>query len=345
MEHGGIVLDYSLNEKLIDFSSNINPLGYPRSVDRAILGNLEKLKVYPDFRHRRVLSNVSSYLNVPSNFVSVGNGSMELLDLIISNFEEVVLFEPCFSEYEIRAGIQGKKVQKHRLDEGRRPDPEKLILGKKTLLILGNPNNPTGCRISSDLLAQIYEKVIFSGAHLLLDEAFFEFCPEDYDSVQLFYSDGYRHVSILRAATKFFGLPGLRFGYAAASEEMTDFIRERQLSWTLNAFVAPVSEVIFRDADFIERSKRYMEEERFFLKKSYEHLSAFDYCETHANFYLLKCLKYSAEEVFQFLLSAGILARNTSNFEGLDGEFLRFAIRTHEENILLLDQLKKMSEE
>lgn len=345
MQHGGIILDYSTNRKLLDFSSNINPLGYPSSVERAILGNLSSMKMYPDLRHRQVISNVSSYLKVPSNFVSVGNGSIELLDLMILNFDRIALFEPCFSEYEIRSEVHGKEIQKLFFDDDFQPVPELLRLNRNTLLILGNPNNPTGCRITRNRLIQIYEKVVSSGAHLLLDEAFFEFCPEDYDSTSLFLGDGYEHVTILRAATKFFGLPGLRFGYAVASKDMTNKIRERQISWTLNAFVEPVSEVIFQDIDFIEKSKHFMFEERLFLKNAYNKLSSFRFCKTHANFYLLECLSHSSEEVFEFLLNKGILARKTTSFNGLEGDFLRFAIRTRKENMFLIDQLKRMNGE
>lgn len=158
-------------------------------------------------------------------------------------------------------------------------------------------------------------------------------------------NDKYQHVTILRAATKFFGLPGLRFGYAVASKDMTNKIRERQISWTLNAFVEPVSEVIFQDIDFIEKSKHFMFEERLFLKNAYNKLSSFRFCKTHANFYLLECLSHSSEEVFEFLLNKGILARKTTSFNGLEGDFLRFAIRTRKENMFLIDQLKRMNGE
>lgn len=342
MEHGGIILDYSCEQKLIDFSSNINPFGYPVSVEQAIMENLGSLKVYPDLRHRQVISNVSSYLKVDSDFVSVGNGSIELLDSVILNFDKIILFEPCFSEYEIRSEAHDKEIGRYFFDDNHQPDIESIRLNEKTLLIIGNPNNPTGRRIKRGRLAQIYGKVVSSGAHLLLDEAFFEFCPQDYDSISLFLDDGYKHVTILRAATKFFGLPGLRFGYAVASKEMTNKIRKRQISWTLNAFVAPISEVIFQDQDFIKKSKLFMSEERFFLKNAYQNISAFRFFETQANFYLLECLSHSSEQVFEFLLCRYILARKTTNFNGLKGEFLRFAIRSHEENLFLIEQLKKM---
>ena len=105
--HGGNIYEYP--QGILDFSSNINPLGYPKILEDKISKNFADLLVYPDIDYVNLKNSVGAYLKADPAHVFLGNGSVEILDMIISNFKRMVLVEPCFSEYRLRGEV-------HKLD-------------------------------------------------------------------------------------------------------------------------------------------------------------------------------------------------------------------------------------
>jgi len=336
MEHGGILEDYS--KDLLDFSTNINPLGYPDGVEEAIGEGVLALKRYPDLRYRELKTIVSEYLGGSAEQTSLGCGSIEIIDALISLYDRIIISEPCFSEYRLRSEVRNKIVESYPLDKILN-EPSSLKLDRDTSIILGNPNNPTGKRISKEKLLYLYKEVANKNSYLILDEAFFEFSSPDYDSVELFTGAGFSNVAIIRASTKFFGLPGLRFGYALSEKEIAERIDKIKLPWSLNAFVLPVARLIFKDKEFITNSKEFFQVERDYLKKEYKTFSFLKMLDTDCNFYLLKFNGVKASFVFDELLKRGILTRKTENFN-LEFEALRLAIKSREDNLNLLKALK-----
>ena len=205
------------------------------------------------------------------------------------------------------------------------------------LLILGNPNNPTGLRIEKTALLQIYSLVQKTGAFLLLDEAFYEFCPPDYDSIALFKKDGYKNICIIRAATKFFALPGIRLGYACTSTDTAAALSKIEMAWHINAFAEAAAPVIFFDKDFIAKSKAYIQKERAFLLENIEKYGTsgaikFQAYKSRCNFILLKVLNAKDTDALKFFEKKGILIRTCSSFKTLGDNHIRIAVRSHKDN-------------
>ena len=99
-EHGANIFKYSEDGKLIDFSSNINPFGPPKGVYENIKENLALITRYPDVNYRKLHTAVSKYLGADEGNISLGNGAMEVIDAIIRLHKKILVFNPCFSEYE-----------------------------------------------------------------------------------------------------------------------------------------------------------------------------------------------------------------------------------------------------
>lgn len=340
MRHGGDLISYGgcYGGSTRDFSSNINPLGYPERLGKAILGGMENLKTYPDIKYRRLKSAVSSYLGCKQEEVVVGNGAVEILHCFSMLFSRVIVCTPCFSEYIEQPLILGKEVVKLSLNQNFGISMEALgeTIQEGDLLILGNPNNPTGRRLKKKLLLEIHSLIVERNAFLLLDEAFWEFCTAEdgYDSIELLRSS--RNVCIIRAATKFFALPGIRLGYAFTHEDMALKYDSIALPWSVNAFAEIAGTVILSDDDYIARSRRYMEQQRNLLLgelRSIKKLIAYD---TDCNFILLKLLKGNENELFDFLIQRGIMIRKASGFDGLDSSFVRIAVKSEEDNRYLV---------
>lgn len=343
MKHGGDLLSYKdyYDGELIDFSSNINPLGMPKGLRKFLIDNLENIESYPDIKYRKLKKFISKYLKCDEEYVLVGNGAMEIIDGFTKLANRVIIVAPSFSEYEIRSLVHEKEVVRVSYKEDFTIDLKAIeeIIEKDDLLILGNPNNPTGLRIDKKNLIEIYEIVISKEGYLLLDEAFFEFTPKDYDSIEIFKKYEYKNIGIIRAATKFFAIPGLRLGYGCTSKELKKRVEEFQMSWSVNSLADLSGQYIFEQEDYIEKSKEYIEKERKYLSNELNKLNGLKPYKTHANYILIKLLNWDEEEVFNFLLKRGILIRKCSSFKALPSSHIRVAIKDRKSNMKLVEEL------
>lgn len=346
MNHGGDLLTYQkyYKGKLIDFSSNINPLGYPKGLEKQLIDSFSDMTKYPDIKYRHLKQSISQYLKCKEENVILGNGAVDIINNFITMFPRVIIYLPSFSEYEQRAQIYNKDIIRLAYKEDFTLDLEALKekVEPESLIILGNPNNPTGLRIEKETLIKIYEIIEEKDGYLLLDEAFYEFCPEDYDSIQVFSKNSYKRVGIIRAATKFFALPGIRLGYGCVSEDMAQKYKTVELPWSVNSLADRAGRYIFKCTDYIEKSKAYIERERKYLLEELSNIKSINPFMTHSNYILIKLLKWNEEYVFNFFLKKGLLIRKCSSFKGLDNTYIRVAIKNREENIKLINTFKEL---
>lgn len=343
MIHGGDVQSHKnkYNGNIIDFSSNINPLGPPAGLKEEMDRAYPELCEYPDIYYRELRQNIAEYLKCDAREVITGSGAVDIINNVVLMFKRIVVLTPCFSEYIKRPEVLGRKVVKLPSDADFQINPSSIAdkLQHGDLLILGNPNNPTGLRITEKTLMQIYNAVMQKDAFLLLDEAFFEFCPSDYDSVEIFKSAG--NVCVIRAATKFFALPGIRLGYGFASVEFAERYKDVESPWSVNSYANAAGRCIFRDKSYIERTRNYIKKEREYLINELSEIKWIKAYKSDADFILLKLFKYDEDIVFDRLIRNGVMIRKASNFEGLDRSFIRIAVKDHESNERLIRLLKE----
>ena len=348
MKHGGDLLSYKdyYDGKIIDFSSNINPLGVPEGLEEKLIHAFANMESYPDIQYRKLKVSLSNYLGCEEKNILVGNGAMEIIDIFTNISNRVILMVPSFSEYEDRALAHKKEVIRIDYKDDFTIDISELerLLKKDDLLILGNPNNPTGLRIEKEMLLDIYKLVRERRAVLLLDEAFFEFAPLDYDSVKLFSNYKYANLGIIRAATKFFAIPGLRLGYGLTSDKIKEKILQYQMPWTINVFADIAGQYILDDIDYIKRSKEYIESERAYLLGELCKIDDLIIYNTDSNFILIKLLKHDEDYVFEALLKSGILVRKCSSFQTLGKNHIRVAIKDRGNNKRLIKALKEIKQ-
>lgn len=347
MIHGGDTLSFkdSYKGELVDFSSNINPLGLPPGLEEELINGFSSLTAYPDIHYRKLKKSLAQYLKCESKNILVGNGAVEIIDNFIINASRVLIFRPSFAEYELRALVHKKEVEfiSYNKDFEINLWEVKEKIRADDLLILGNPNNPTGLRIERETLLSLYEIVRKVGAYLLLDEAFYEFCPEDYDSIQIFKDKAYDAVGIIRAATKFFSLPGIRLGYGCASIKKVEEIKKLELPWSVNSLGDIAGQFIFKDKEFIEMSKAYIEKERKFLLENLEKIEGIHAYKTHTNYILIKLEKWDEDYFFEYFLKRGIVIRKCSSFTGLDKNHIRIAIKDRQNNKKLIKIFQDIS--
>jgi threonine-phosphate decarboxylase len=209
------------------------------------------------------------------------------------------------------------------------------------MLFLGNPNNPTGnLMISNRLdLGDIPVKKI------VIDEAFMDFVPQENTHTFISQAAKSRKFIVLRTMTKLFALAGLRLGYLIAHRDNIRTLKKYQMPWSVNVLAQTAAAQCLNETAFIQRSKQFIEKERKFLHQRIGRIKGLKPYFSVASFLLVKIKdkRLSSLCLKEQLLKKNILIRDCANFRGLDKQFIRVAVRTHKENVRLVQALVEIT--
>ena len=347
--HGGDIYPYGLD--LIDFSSNINPLGVPESFKKAVTEDLSYLTRYPDKEYRKLKSAIHEYLQLDEtkSKIVLGNGAIEVIYKTIQTLpvKKIIIASPTFSEYR-RAGTQaGKEVVEPVLfDENGRFLTEELLpyITDEALVILCNPNNPTGTLIPKDEIVKVVEILKKKNSFMILDETFIEFTT-NYPKTSMTNGSS-DNLIIIRALTKYFGMPGIRLGYGVFRNSLVGkMVEESMEPWHINAFADLAGTIVLKDKAYIEKSEKWIRSERKRFMSVLHELKDFSFLPTESNFILMTSKKLDAQSIHDKLLKKGILIRLPFGFTGLSGYDFRIAIKDRKSNNRLLQELKNIEKE
>lgn len=334
-------------KEILDFSANLNPLGPPSWLREAMFHSFNHLTVYPDPTYSISEAALSEYEMLSKEEVLLTNGGAEAIFLAAKLFEggKGLIVQPTFVEYERACKhyhIHTEDVFLENSNEFKLP--LQLILDKMSgvdVIFLCRPNNPTGTVVDEESLHKILEKGLQSNTYIVVDEAFVDFLPSPTFSLSSWLSS-YANLILLRSLTKMFTIPGLRIGYMLANDTIIGKMKSCQLPWSINALADKAVPKLLKDQSFVKRTREWLEKESVHVIKK---ITELDYyvSDSKVNFYLLQDNKRpeETEELLKYLFKSGILTRHTHNFKGLNGDFLRIAIRSSEENIQLIDKLQK----
>lgn len=337
---------YGINpDEIIDFSSNINPFEV-NCIDKIVEFGVRNLKKYPDINYSNLKKNISDYLNCKIDYIIPGNGATEIIYLLMRNIgKRLAIINPTFSEYRKGAKIAGIEIVDFTLDYKKDfyLDMEEIENRKDEFdsIFICNPNNPDG-RVRD--IKNLLEFAEDNNKLLIVDETFIEFTEDEKDKSLIDEIDNYKNLFIIRAVTKFFGIPGIRLGYGVTSNcELLKNMYEEKEPWTINSFADIATDFIFFDKEYIKDSKKYFSNERKFFISELNKIDGIKAFDSNANFVLIKFYDNEVTEIKKKLLKrAGILIRDASNFIGLDSKFARVAIKSHDNNILFIDAIKSV---
>ncbi len=325
---------------------NLNPLPPPAEASELLKECMseEAARTYPDYEYRDLKGAVGSFYGLAEEEVVPLNGSSEgvLLALLATGARKVVAVQPSYGEHRDLAEALGlryeplfMRMQGSRftldVDDLRRPcaDPDALI-------ILANPNNPTGSFMDPRALGALSSEC---RSWLLLDEAYAEL-SEAYPGVRPYLGE---RTIVLRSLTKWLSVPGLRIGFAAAEKEVARRMDVLRAPWNVNS----IAECFARAAlggiggellSYITASRRYISVERSRVSGRMSSIGLEPF-ESRANFLLIRHRR-PADELAAYLRSKGISIREAWTFEGLDRTFFRVAIKSREEDDILLEALE-----
>ena len=242
------------------------------------------------------------------------------------------ILQPTFSEYADACRLYGHRVKGvGRLDE----------VGEEAAMVwLCNPNNPTGTVIpKTELLRQVsvHPSVVF-----VVDQSYEAFCREPLLSVRE--AAAFENLLLLHSMTKQYALPGLRLGYLTGAAKQVKRVERFLQPWSVNALAQRAGQFLsgVRSGEDAFPVEDYLRETRR-LRAAIDAMEGMEALPTSTNFFLVRLREPCAGALKQWLAGLGILIRDASNFEGLDGHYVRIAAQRPEENDLLIEKLRQWS--
>ena len=345
-EHGGAWAAYreEYGREPLDFSANLCPLGLPRGVREAAASAIEEAEHYPDSACTKLREALAREYGSPAERIVCGTGAAELIWRLCQTLRPgtALLPVPSFSEYERALEAAGCGLRFLPLPAERDFEAGEELLealeDSVDLLVLCQPNNPTGRTIAPELLRRIWERCEALGSWLILDECFLDFLDEPERCTLLPELENAPHLILLRAFTKSHAMAGFRLGYAlCGSAALAEKLRENAQPWPVSAMAQAAALAALADRDYAARRAGWIRAERPRMLRALRDLG-FRVIPGEGNFLLF----YSEEaDLAEALRERGILLRDCRNFRGLGPGWYRTAIRTAEENGALLRALKE----
>jgi histidinol-phosphate aminotransferase len=340
--------EYGLN-KIVKLASNENPLGPSPMGVKAVQNAVSDLHRYPDPLGYDLVQKLSQLWNAPSLQIALGNGSNEIIDVLIRIFceprsEKIVTFDKAFIAYPICA--QAARVQTIivPIKENFEVDLELMAYAIEQdssirLAFIPNPNNPTGTYLKASQIEKFLHRVgKRENLLIVFDEAYHEYVEAgDYSSAIKYIKD-FPSVAVMRTFSKVFGLAGLRLGVLLAHQQVIEYYHRVRNPFNTNNLAQVGAFAALDDSLFIARSLKLVSEGKKQIEENLKMLKL-PFTPTQGNF-LLFDTRRDASKVNEFLLRRGVILRPVGNY-GLP-RHLRWTIGSFEENKFVIDALKDM---
>ena len=378
--HGGniykIFREKNIKE-ILDYSSNINPYGIPESLKKRITENLEILERYPDPDYVELRQKLSNLNKVNLSDIILGNGATEIIFLFMKviNPKKILIVSPTFGEYEravkavgtsrnsidLSCSDDNKNIENKEIEieyfELKESDDFKLNIGnlknqlekKYDLLIICNPNNPTGKFLKLAQTEEILKECNKYDTKLFIDEAFIEFLADGMKESIINTEENKKNLFVTRAFTKFFAIPGLRLGYGMYfDKELEQKISEKKEPWSVNNIAELAGLTVLDDTEYIEKTLKWITKEKIYMYEKLNEISGIKVYETEVNFITGKIDEKLFSEglnvkvLREKMLEQGILIRDASNFKFLDERFFRLAIKDRASNERVIEAMKEI---
>ena len=352
-EHGGNVYEAidpaaGFNQWL-DFSANINPLGLSAAVKKSIEDNSYRLVHYRDPKGSELKRAISQYYGVPEEEIVLGNGASELFYVYMHAIgaKNVKIPVPSFSEYERSANALEGNISYFYLnsEDGFTLDVSELaksLNGIDTVMI-GNPNNPTGNLLKRETVEALVKSAEKTGTNVVVDESFLDFREDRELYTVMDLVSQHDNLIVMNSLTKFYALPGLRLGFAVMKSSLREKMEKNKDPWNVNLLAQKAGTTALKDAEYQSRTREAVGWEAPKMAKALKSIEGLKVCEPAVNFVMfnIKGRGITANELTARMKAKGILIRDCSNYPGLDEYYVRVAVRSAEENKILLKKLEE----
>lgn len=357
VSHGGDIWGFSRKhniplEEVLEFSGPINFMGPPPKAVEAVKANARLIKFYPDPNPVEFREAIAEYVghDVSADNILLGNGSIELIYMITEAMPQIfkaVIPIPSFSEYEKAALRVGGEVTFVQLQPDFSMDLEKIkaaVTNQTKIMCICNPHSPSGRLYTKEEIMDLVDfckkrDIIFS-----IDENYIEFADEGEANTVAGMVKDYDNLFVIRSVTKFFGMAGLRFGYAVAAISLIDKLETVRQPWSMNGLVNTTTLAAFSDTEFIKSTKETINRNRAQLAKDLSAIEGLQVFPSTTNFLLIKLKdrKLTSTMLKERLAKEKILVRDCCTFMGMDDSYIRVTVRSEKDNRTLVKTIKKV---
>src|SRR5438128_1310434 len=325
---------------IIKLASNENPLGPSPQAVAAMRDTLENAQLYPDGGGYYLREALATKFDLARENIILGNGSNEVIEFLghafLDRTDDVITSEHAFIAYKLIATLFGAGTIETPSPDYQ-PDLEALldaITPKTRLILIANPNNPTGALISQtkidDFMSRVPEDIV-----TVFDEAYFEFLDHPPDTLQ-YVREG-RNIVVLRTFSKIHGLAGLRVGYGVAGRELIDVLQKTRQPFNVNSIAHAGALAALADDAHQRETKRVVDAGRAYLEEQFAEMK-FKFVPGAANFVMVNVGNDAG--IFKELLARKIIVRRLKGYKL--PEWVRISVGTMEQNRKCIAALKEI---
>ena len=340
--------------QMLDFCYLVNPYFPSKRMKDELRANFDTLLTeYPSGMKVNTLIASKSF-GVSEQYIVPGNGAAELIKVLMENTKGKTGFiRPTFEEYPNRYDKDCQVTFVSQNTDYRYTADDLMVFftdkGISQLMVI-NPDNPSGNFIPKKDILRLAQWCEDRNIHLVVDESFVDF-SEDYANNSLLSDEileAYPHMAVMKSISKSYGVPGLRLGIlASANKELIRCIKKEVSIWNLNSFAEFFMQIFNKyEKDYQRACDKFVAERADFYQKLCQ-IPFFHVMPSQANYFLCEVLPpYKASEIVIYMLKQhNILTRDCSLKPGLDPEkqYMRIAVRDHNDNARLVDGLKDFS--
>ncbi len=325
-------------DKVIRLNGNENPFGPSPEVVKA-LGSFQHFNHYPDPDQRQLRDTLSGYLDVPADRIVAGNGSDELIDMILRMFlgpgENIVIPTPTFGMYAFSAEVCGGKVKPVPRNEIFDIDIDATVAAfdqDTKAIFLASPNNPTGNTASEAAIRAL----LATGKIVVVDETYYEFCGR----TVLPLVDEYSNLIVLRTFSKWAGLAGLRIGLGVMDQDVARTMMSMKSPYNVNLAAEVALIASLDDRPTLLNRVQAIVQERDRMIGLLQGIPGIHVWPSQANFILCRLPEGRGQEIFEGLCRRGIFLRyfNTPQLR----DYVRASVGLPEETDQVVAALKEL---
>jgi histidinol-phosphate aminotransferase len=304
----------------------------------------EDLRKYPLQQLDNFYLQLSNYTKIDKKNLAIGNGSDQIIDLILSVFgkeKRVTTFTPTFSYFIDRCELYSMKIDKIPLLDNNSIDKKNFIQSakKSEIIYICSPNNPTGNQFDKELLLDIFKNL--DDKLIILDEAYIDFATYSLFSETI----KSQNIIILRTLSKAFGLAGARLGYCIANEKFSSIFRSIiQYPYAINNISLNIGSEILKNSKYVEKTINIIKKER---KRIIDYLNTFNneikVFDTDSNFIFFQISDINKyESILAQLKKDKISVKAIGRIKGRKGGHIRVTVGTKSMNNKFLSSLSKV---
>lgn len=366
--HGGNIFKFAHEQRIepyevIDFSANINPLGPSQRGLSALEAQLRYISHYPDATNDDVLNAIADTYGMNKNQIVVGNGAAELLYAIcrLPGYTCAFVPAPGFSEYKEALAASRIPVRdifyRPREDDNGKPYFEVPYLALETfaaelkgqdgriIVFLGNPNNPDGTLLDKNHIRTLASMLKDANSLLVIDESFIDFVGNDtlqdnkYSMRSLV--NEFDNIIVVHSFTKFYAVPGLRIGAVFSNPQIIDQLNTFIPTWSVNTLAQAYTKSALNDVEYVKRTKQVLHEEQHYMYNALDAIAGITVYPPSAIFILFHIEQegVTADSINEALKKYNMIVRNCDSYMGLNSQWVRVAIKDHDNNVRLVDTL------